>query len=171
MAERERGVERANKQLKRVQLQLADFIFPVRVANLHFGHAHDRAVLECGLLASYIASAVEWHEPPSQPEAAVPRYAAAGIYAALAATPFRMLREDDIAALAADVDKLAHWIDLAMHTLLPPLRQLAAMLPSVMHLAELRSADELDAILPGVGVAMGRKLIIAHPCILCIHNH
>jgi hypothetical protein len=72
MAEQQRHEETAGKQLERVQGQMAEFIYPVKILTQIFGAAYNRAAFECGCdMANDIIYANEWISPPTQPYATV----------------------------------------------------------------------------------------------------
>jgi hypothetical protein len=123
--ERQRAEDRAGKQLKRVQIQNADIIYPVGTLVQVYIAAFYRAVLECSL-GDYMAShAVEFVSPPTQPHATAWYSANPKMYKAGATSPFGCtLPPDDLARLAADPTKRARWVELANHTLIPLLRKL-----------------------------------------------
>ena len=128
-AERQRAEDRAGKQLERVQTQNAELVYPIGTLIQLFWTAHYRAALECGL-EDYLATyAVEFVSPPAQPHATVWYAGNPKMYKAFAASPFaNTLPPDDLARLAADPTKRARWVELATHTLLPPLRELVAII-------------------------------------------
>ena len=126
-AEREKAEVKAGKQLERVHLQLAEFVYPVQILAAHFGRAFDYAVRRCGLEDYAATYSYEWHSPPAQPHISV--YNPTGIWKAVSANPFaHTLKTVDLERLAADPEKRRCWIELVTHGLLPPLRELVPIL-------------------------------------------
>ena len=135
-AERQRAETRAGKQLERVQTQNAELVYPVNTLAGQFFPAFQRAALECGLedhLATYV---VEFVSAPAQPHATVYNAGNPKIFKAIAASPFAYtMPPDDVARLAADPTKRARWVELAIHTLLPILRELLPIIQTKVHRA------------------------------------
>ena len=128
-AERQRAEDRAGKQLERVQTQNAELVYPVGTLINLFWPAFNRAALECGLEGYLATYAVEFVSPPTQPHATVYYTGNPKVFKALAASPFAgTLPPHDLARLAADPTKRARWVELATHTLIPPLRKLVAII-------------------------------------------
>ena len=127
-AERQRAEDRAGKQLERVQIQNAELVYPVGTLITQFYLASHRVALECGLEDYMTTYAIEFVSPPTQPHATI-FYAGPKHFKATAASPFcGTLPPDDLARLAADPTKRARWVELATHTLLPPLRKLVPII-------------------------------------------
>jgi hypothetical protein len=118
--------DKAAKQLERVQLQNAEFVYPVGILNHQFSKAFERAVHTCGLHGAIATWAFEYVSPPTQPYAIV--LSAHNVYKAIAANPMFCLPPDDLARLAADPATRARWVELATHTMIPPLRALVPVL-------------------------------------------
>jgi hypothetical protein len=128
-AERQRAEDRAGKQLKRVQTQSAEFVYPVGTLSQLFFMAFYRAALECGLEDYVTSYAIEFVSPPTQPHVTVYYGTNPKMFKAVAASPFGCtLPPDDLARLAADPAKRARWVELATHTLLPVLRKLVPII-------------------------------------------
>jgi hypothetical protein len=180
-AERQRAEDRAGKQLERVQIQNAELVYPVGTLVSLFLRAFVRAALECGLEDYMATYAIEFVSPPTQPHVTVENGGNLKAIKAIAASPFMCtLPPDDVARLAADPTKRARWVELATHTLLPVLRELAPIIQTKvrrvthcalaagqpitccavvfelgaswqMHLAELPKPAVLNNMLPGLG--------------------
>ena len=128
-AERQRAEDRAGKQLERVQTQNAELVYPVGTLVNQFWPAFYRAALECGLEGNLATFAIEFVSPPAQPHVTVHYVGNPKVFKALAVSPFcGTLPPDDVARLAADPTKRARWVELATHTLLPPLRELVPII-------------------------------------------
>jgi hypothetical protein len=128
-AERQRAEDRAGKQLERVQIQTAELVYPVGTLVNQFAQAFPRAAFECGLEDCMATYAMEFVSPPTQPHVTVFYAGNPKLYKAAAASPFfGTLPPDDVARLAADPTKRARWVELATHTLLPPLRELVPII-------------------------------------------
>ena len=128
-AERQRAEDRAGKQLERVQTQNAELVYPVGTLVNQFFQAFPRAALECGLEGYMATFATEFVSPPAQPHVTVWNAGNPKVYKANAASPFAgTLPPDELARLAADPTKRARWVELATHTLLPVLRELAPII-------------------------------------------
>ena len=121
--------DRAGKQLERVQTQNAELVYPVGTLLNQFWPAFYQVLLECGL-EDYVATyALEFVSPPTQPHATAYYAGNPKHFKALAASPFfGTLAPVDLARLAADPTKRARWVELATHTLLPPLRKLVPII-------------------------------------------
>jgi hypothetical protein len=127
-AEREKVVAKAEKQLQRVHVQLADFAYPVQALTGHFCRAFDFAESRCGLEDSASTYCNEFHSPPTQPHVSVLNIGNPKSLKAFAANPFKFtLAPEDLARLAADPAKRARWIELVTHGMLPPLRELVSI--------------------------------------------
>jgi hypothetical protein len=75
----------------------------------------------------------DWFQPPTQPHVTIQNHTNAKDYKAIAQNPFkRNLPPEDLERLANDPVKRAHWEELVVHTMLPPLRQLAATIPTTV---------------------------------------
>jgi hypothetical protein len=128
-AERQLAEDRAGKQLERVQTQNAELVYPVGTLVQLFWQAFHRAALECGLEGLFVTYAVEFVSPPAQPHATIFYGGNPKMYKANAASPFGgTLPPDDLARLAADPTKRARWVELATHTLIPPLSELVPII-------------------------------------------
>ena len=128
-AERQRAEDRAGKQLERVQTQNTELVYPVNTVTSQFARAFHRATLECGLEDHLATYAIEFVSPPTQPHATVWYGGNPKLFKALAASPFICtLPPDDLARLAADPTKRARWVELATHTMIPPLRELVPII-------------------------------------------
>jgi hypothetical protein len=128
-AEREKAEVKAGKQLERVQLQLAEFVYPVQIIGAHFNRAFEYAVRRCGLEVYAATYCFEWHSPPAQPHVSIFNGGNPKILKAWSANPFvHTLAPKDLARLAADPEKRRYWIELVTHGLLPPLRELVPIL-------------------------------------------
>jgi hypothetical protein len=134
-AEREKAETKASKQLERVHLQLAEFVYPVQILASHFNRAFDYAVLQCGLEDYAVTYGYEWHSPPTQPHVsiynsgAVEHGGSVKFIKAVSANPFAYtLTAEDLERLAADPIKRAYWIEVVTLGLLPPLRELVPVL-------------------------------------------
>ena len=128
-AERQRAEDRAGKQLKRVQTQSAEFVYPVGTLFQLFLRAFYRVLPECGLEDYMSIFAIEFVSPPTQPHVTVHYSTNPKMFKAVAAGPFLCaLPPDDLARLAADPAKRARWVELATHTLLPVLRKLVPII-------------------------------------------
>ena len=55
-------------------------------------------------------------------------------------------------AQAADPAKGERYTELVVHTLLPPLRRIAEIMPMTMHLADLPGLEALNQIFSGAGL-------------------
>ena len=130
-AEREKVEAKAEKQLERVQMQLAELINPVQQLLGYFCRAHDEAVRICACETYAATFLFEWHSPPTQPHVSVFNLGNPKTVKAAAANPFvYVLPPDDLARLAADPASRARWVELVTHTMLPPLRELAPITQS-----------------------------------------
>jgi hypothetical protein len=128
-AEREKTETKAGKQLERVHLQLAEFVYPVQQLTVQFARAFDYAVPRCGSEDHAATYCYEWHNPPTQPHVSILNAGRAKMFKAFSANPFvYTLAPEDLARLAADPVKRAHWIELVTHGLLPPLRELVPII-------------------------------------------
>ena len=120
--------DKAAKQLERAQLQNAEFVYPVGMLNMQFMRAFGRAVHTCGLHGTMATWAFEYVSPPTQPYAIVINGGRPEVLKAFAANPMWCLPPDDLARLAADPATRARWVELANHTMIPPLRALVPVL-------------------------------------------
>ena len=145
-AEREKVEAKVERQLERVQLQLAEFILPVISLNNQFFKAFERAVSDCSLETYIAAFAMKWFSPPAQPHVSVLNLGDPATLKAWAETPFvYTLPPEDIARLAADATKRARWMELVTHTLLQPLRELVPIvLTKVRLLARPQSCHSIN---------------------------
>ena len=128
-AERQRAEEKAGKQLDRVQLQNAEFIYPMNSLVAAFIRAYERAAFECGCESYFATYALEWFSPPTQPYVTVMNGGKPETFKRIAASPFTYtLPPPNLARLAAEPSRRARWEELVSHTFLPPLRQLLPIL-------------------------------------------
>ena len=132
-AERQRQEDRAAKQLERVQLQMAEFVYPMQVLTGIASRALERAAFECGCEGTMATYAHEWISPPTQPYATVFTVGNPETFKRVAANPFQhTLLPEDLARLAADPTLRARWEELMEHTVLPPLRELLPVLQTAV---------------------------------------
>ena len=128
-AEREKAETKAGKQLERVHLQLAEFVYPVQILAVHFLQTFEYAVPRCGLEDHAATYCFEWHSPPAQPHVTIFNGGNPRRVKAIGANPFAYtLAPADLARLGQNPAKRAHWIELVTHGLLPPLRELVPIL-------------------------------------------
>jgi hypothetical protein len=124
-----RAEEKAGKQLERTMRQNADFIFPFSGSIEHFAIAFRLAAAQCGLEAYIAVHGWEIISPPTQPYATVMTTGTPTVITSLLTHPFtEALPPEDIAHLAADPAARGLWVDLAVHTMLPPLRTIVSLL-------------------------------------------
>ena len=71
---------------------------------------------------------MEYVSPPTQPYAIVGSNHNPESFKAIAANTMWCLPPDDLARLAADPATRARWVELATHTMIPPLRALVPVL-------------------------------------------
>jgi hypothetical protein len=72
---------------------------------------------------------LEFYSPPTQPHVSIFNLGTLKMVKAFSANPFTCtLTPEDLARLAADPAKRAHWVELYTHSLLPPLRELVPTL-------------------------------------------
>ena len=129
VAEREKVEVKAGKQLERVHLQLAEFVYPVQQLATHFFQAFTTAAPRCGLKNSASTYCYEFHSPPTQPHVSVFNIGNPKSAKAVSANPFAYtLAPADLARLATDPVKRVLWIELVTHGMLPPLRELVPIL-------------------------------------------
>jgi hypothetical protein len=130
-AEREKAEAKAGKQRKRVHLQRAEFVYPVQALTAHFARAFEFAVPRCGLEDYAATYCCEFYSPPTQPHVNIYTIGNPKTIKAYSTKAFLCtLAPEDLARLAADPVKRAHWIELVTHGLLPPLRELVPVLRS-----------------------------------------
>jgi hypothetical protein len=120
--------DKAAKQLERAQLQNAEFVYPVGILINQFCQAFARAAHTCGLHGFLATWSWEFVSPPTQPYATVGSYHNPETFKLIAANPMLCLPPDDLARLAADPATRARWVELATHTMIPPLRALVPVL-------------------------------------------
>jgi hypothetical protein len=131
--------------LERVQTQNAELVYPVGTLVNQFYPAFHRAALECGLEGHMATYAIEFVSPPAQPYATVLNAGNPKGFKAAAASPFGdTLPPDDLARLAADPTKRARWVELATHTLIPPLRKLVAIIQTKVRRAMRAHSPQRD---------------------------
>jgi hypothetical protein len=128
-AERQRAEDKAGKQLERVQMQNAEFVYPVNTLLQQFAYAFLDLVYYCGLEKYMATSATEFVSPPTQPYVAAYNAGNTEVFKAAAANPFTCtLHPEDLGRLAADPAKRTLWVDLVTHTVLPALRALVPII-------------------------------------------
>jgi hypothetical protein len=122
---------RVAKLLMRAQQQNAEFVYPVNMAVSMFWKALDHATFQCRCEEFLSAARVKWVSPPTQPYANLLNCGDAWSKenGALASNPFYFtLPPNDLARLSDDPARCARWVELIMHTALPPLRQLVPIM-------------------------------------------
>ena len=127
-AEREKAEAKAAKQLERVHLQLAEFVYPLQQLGTHFSRAFDFAVFRCGLEDYTATYCYEWHSPPMQPHVSCV-FDGSSTIKVVATNPFAFtLAPGDLARVEVNPAKRERWIELYTHSLLPFLRELVPIL-------------------------------------------
>jgi hypothetical protein len=142
--------DKAAKQLERVQLQNAEFVYPVGALSNQFMQAFVRAAITCGLDGVVAMWAFEFVSPPTQPYVTILKNGNPDVFKAIAANPMFGLPPEDLARLAADPATRARWVELATHTMIPPLRALVLVIQTqaravVPHGNDCRSLTRLCA--------------------------
>ena len=113
-------------------MQNAEFVYPVNFALQRFAMAHNRLAYDCGLEDFVAAYAMEWVSPPTQPHVTILDYTTS-FFQAIGASPFfYVVPPADLARVDADPAKRARWVELATHTLIPPMRDLVTILQSTV---------------------------------------
>jgi hypothetical protein len=114
-------------------MQNAEFVYPVWVALNRFAMAHNRLAYDCGLEDFVAAYAMEWVSPPTQPHVTILDNGSPAFFQAWGASPFfYVVPPADLARIDADPAKRARYVELATHTLIPPMRDLVTILQSTV---------------------------------------
>jgi hypothetical protein len=150
-AERDKAEIKAGKQLERVQMQMAEWVKPLSMANLEVTYGWIATARELRLEGYLQMYALEWENQPATPHVEVYGTSASPtMYAAWGRAPFSQLPPEDL-ALLADPALRTRYCELCVHMLLPGLRRLCDIFVTKSHLNESLSPERLDSVLPGVG--------------------
>jgi hypothetical protein len=149
-AERETAEAKAGKQLERVQLQMAEWVRPLNTNSAFLWQGWTAIARECKLVGYLSLYSIEYVLQPATPyiELFINNHA---MLAAMGRAPFVQLPPEDLALLAADPALRSRYCELAVTTLLPPLRRMSILIATKMHLNESLAPARLDPMLPGIG--------------------
>ena len=148
-AVREQAEAKAGKQLKRVQMQMADFVRPLVTDNNTFCYALSYVARELDLRAYLELYSIEFVAQPETPY--VEMLNLTEYFAAHGKNPLVKIPPEDIDMLAADPAKRQRWAELCEHVLIPPLRRMSVVLATKSHLSESTATDVLNGMMPGIG--------------------
>jgi hypothetical protein len=100
----------------------------------------------------------EWIALPANPTVKTFNCTNPKSWRAIAINPFwKIVSDTDVEMLMGDEAKRQLYADLVEHTIVPPLRELANIVATKMHLASLFNVAKLDKMLPGLGQSWACK--------------
>jgi hypothetical protein len=92
-------------------------------------------------------AAVEFVSPPGQPYVTVYCSDSSKPIKAVAGSPFAcILAPDDLVRLAANPTKCARWVELASHTMIPPLRKLVPIITTKVRRKRVRTRHSVAVL-------------------------
>jgi hypothetical protein len=148
---REKVEAKVEKQLERVQMQMADFVRPLVMDINTFNNAIAYVARELDFRAFLELYSVEFVAQPATPYVKNFHGSSMELLAAHEKHPLVKTPPEDIAMLAADPAKRQRWAELCEHVLIPPLRRMSGVLETKSHLNESTATDVLNKMLLGIG--------------------
>ena len=158
---RDKDEATAGKLLVRVHAQMSEFIVPVQQSAIQYWWSVSFTAKQLGLHGYNELYGHRFYHPPATPYVNVLDNSVAHtktINHIMIAAPFVQLTPVDEELLAADPEKRDRYIRIVLHSWLPPLRRIATILPVTMHLSELPSIADLEALMGDVSSWVGGSL-------------
>ena len=149
-AERQRQEDKAQKQLERVQLQMAEFVRPLNAHVAAWVWAWIFASEELGLSRNSLYS-VEFVAQPATPRIQILNITNPAGWNAAGRMPYYKLAPEDVTLLESNPAKRERYSELVAHCMLPPLRHLTEMLTFKRHLNESIKPQQLATNMPQFG--------------------
>jgi hypothetical protein len=149
-AEREKAEAKAGKQLKRVQLQMAEWVRPLNIESKFLWQGWMAIAKELNL-RGYLDLYCFGHTPqPATPYIDLYVVKNPAMWAAMGQAPYAEMTPEDLALLAGDPALRSRYCELAVTVLLPSLRRLSLVFATKYHHYESTSPARRDTLFPGV---------------------
>jgi hypothetical protein len=126
------------------QLQMSEFVEPMLVANTSVvGSIFDVADV-CDMQGFNTMYHVPWHTPPTTPHVKMMRITEPKFWASCCRFVYCKFTDEDISMLQEDDEKRQLYADLMEHTVMPSLRNVAAIVEKKTHLAHVFNLSQLS---------------------------